>query len=310
MQSDPFFSVVVPLYNKELYINRALVSILNQSFNDFEIIVVDDGSTDNGALVVLNQYDERLGYIKKANGGESSARNVGIKAAKGKYITFLDADDQWDCVHLEVIKNFIGINDDPDVVCTNYKISNENGVRVAHLWCANEPIRLRYFKDSIGVLPLMTSNTSVLSRRIVDKVGYFNESLTIGPDLDYWMRVAAQSEPYFLPKPTATYHQEADGRQCRKYRGFNTVFIDSMIRNITNTSSQTDARKYVDVLFWREIRQMFYFGRNQQCRLEIKNYSKILQLSWIRWLYLIATYMPVYLLYSKYRTKNVLANKK
>jgi glycosyltransferase involved in cell wall biosynthesis len=304
-KNNPFFSVIVPLYNKELYIKRTLASILNQSFLDFEVLVIDDGSTDNSASIVIGENDARIKYKKKLNGGESSSRNYGIRVAVGTYVTFLDADDEWDSDHLATIKNFIDKNGEPDVVCTNYRIISEVGVSVAHSSCSNTPTRLNYFRDSIDVLPLMTSNTSILSRRIIDKVGYFNEDLVIGPDLDYWMRVVAHSEPWFLPKPSATYHQEADGRQCKKYRGFNKRFIESMIYNIKNIKNQSDAKKYVEVLFWREIRQMFYFGQNRQARFQIHKYSDSLQLGWRRWSYLIGTYMPIHLLYARYRAKNV-----
>ena len=98
-----FVSVVIPLCNKESYIRRALNSIVNQSFQDFEVIIVDDGSTDKGAEVVRGFDDPRIRLIQQENSGTFTARNRGIKAARGDLIAFLDADDEWKPEHLEVL---------------------------------------------------------------------------------------------------------------------------------------------------------------------------------------------------------------
>src|SRR5574344_1434815 len=96
-------SVVIPLYNKERYIERAIRSVLNQSFQDFEIIVVNDGSTDQSVTIVKDINDSRIRIINQKNGGVSSARNKGISEAKYAIVAFLDADDVWKENHLEVI---------------------------------------------------------------------------------------------------------------------------------------------------------------------------------------------------------------
>ena len=92
--ANPLISVVIPLYNKEPIIGQSLQSVLSQSFEDFEVIVVDDGSTDGGVAVVESFSDERIHLIRQENGGPSKARNTGVKNAKGEWILFLDADDE------------------------------------------------------------------------------------------------------------------------------------------------------------------------------------------------------------------------
>lgn len=92
---SPFFTVIIPLYNKGKYIKRTLQSVLSQTFENFEVIVVDDGSTDDGPNKVASIKDSRIRLIRKENGGVSSARNRGITEAKGRYTAFLDADDEW-----------------------------------------------------------------------------------------------------------------------------------------------------------------------------------------------------------------------
>src|SRR5690606_38944730 len=96
-------SVVIPLYNKEVYIKQTIENVLKQSYQEFEILVVDDGSKDNGPAIVKSFTDSRIKLIQKINGGVSSARNVGIQNAKYEYIAFLDADDIWLPNHLEEI---------------------------------------------------------------------------------------------------------------------------------------------------------------------------------------------------------------
>src|SRR6185436_3865509 len=94
-------SIIIPLYNKAPYVRRALDSIAAQSLSDFEVIVIDDGSTDDGAAIVADYADPRCRLLKKANAGPGAARNTGIGQAQGEFIAFLDADDEWLPTYLE-----------------------------------------------------------------------------------------------------------------------------------------------------------------------------------------------------------------
>jgi len=112
-------SVVIPLYNKEDCVFNALQSVLNQSFVDFEVIVVDDGSVDSSPKIVSSISDKRIRLISKKNGGPSSARNLGIKEAKNEYIAFLDADDLWAPMFLQEMVDLI--HRFPDALCWGFK---------------------------------------------------------------------------------------------------------------------------------------------------------------------------------------------
>lgn len=100
--SKPYISVVIPLYNKEAIVERSVRSVLDQSFTDFELIIVDDGSTDRSAEIVRGIYDDRIIFIQQENGGPSKARNTGVKYANADWIVFLDADDEFTHDALEV----------------------------------------------------------------------------------------------------------------------------------------------------------------------------------------------------------------
>ena len=119
-------SVVIPLYNKEKSIAQTLECVLNQTYKDFEVIVVDDGSKDNSAAIVAQFTDTRIHLIRQENGGVSAARNRGIEEAQGKYVAFLDADDVWLTDHLESLVNLIRQYSQCRAWSSNY-VNNING---------------------------------------------------------------------------------------------------------------------------------------------------------------------------------------
>src|SRR5690606_24640193 len=119
------FSVVIPLYNKELSIIETINSVLGQDFDDYEIIVINDGSTDNSRQKVYSIIDSRIRIIDQANGGVSSARNRGINEAKYEWIAFLDGDDLWKNNHLQTFKKMITNYSEYKVFCTSYITSNQ-----------------------------------------------------------------------------------------------------------------------------------------------------------------------------------------
>lgn len=100
-------TIVIPLYNKGQSVKRSICSVLNQSFSNFEIVIVDDGSTDNSVEVVKSFKDDRIKIVRQANAGVSAARNHGIDIASGQFITFLDADDEYEPNHLETLRKLI-----------------------------------------------------------------------------------------------------------------------------------------------------------------------------------------------------------
>ena len=121
-------SVIIPLYNKEVYIKETIESVLNQTFQSFEIIVVNDGSNDGGPAIVNAFNDERIKLISTANGGVSSARNIGVAKSNYEFVAFLDADDKWLPNHLENINNLIVLYGKvADVFVTNYARKYPNG---------------------------------------------------------------------------------------------------------------------------------------------------------------------------------------
>jgi len=122
----PFFSIVIPVYNKENHIKATLESVLNQSFKDFEVIIVNDGSTDGSDTIIKQKSDERIRLYTIENHGVSFARNYGISKARTSFIALLDADDIWYSNHLEDLKNLLKRFPNCGLYCTAYETSYYN----------------------------------------------------------------------------------------------------------------------------------------------------------------------------------------
>src|SRR5690554_6496302 len=178
------FSVVIPLYNKELSIQNTINSVLNQTVQDFEIVIVNDGSTDSSLQKVNELNDSRIRIINKPNGGVSSARNKGVEEAKCEWIAFLDGDDLWQANHLEEIVKMMKLFPDKKVYVTSFEYSDKRAFfkhsRNAEIFEINN-----YFKEAIKE-PLIWTSIVVVNKECFKISGYFNSLLTHGEDLDFW----------------------------------------------------------------------------------------------------------------------------
>ena len=191
---NPFFSIIIPTYNRAGFIEKSIQTVLDQDFADFEVIVVDDGSTDNTKKIVSVIEDKRLKYFYKENGERGAARNFGIKKAKGKYITFLDSDDILMSRHFEEAKKFID-KKQPEIFHQQYQI--KNGEKTKKI-----KIRLPIQKALIKGNPL--SCMGVFIKRDTALKNLFNEDRRISGSEDYelWLRYAAKYS--FLYHPVCT----------------------------------------------------------------------------------------------------------
>jgi glycosyltransferase involved in cell wall biosynthesis len=211
------FSVVIPLYNKALYIERALKSVLNQTSQDFEIIVVNDGSTDNGREIVENFHDPRVRLINQSNQGVSVARNRGVVAANKKFVAFLDADDEWLPEFLHNIQ--VLINNFPD--CGAYAAAvqtiRSNGQKYfpnlnklpPEPWIGILPNFFELFQDGLSAF---IPSSVVVPRQVLMDVGGFPAGEKLFEDIVCWVNIAIRYPIAFNPKRLVIYHQEASNR--------------------------------------------------------------------------------------------------
>lgn len=240
------FSVIIPLYNKELHIGRAIQSVLNQSLQDFQLIVVDDGSMDNSAKVVENFRDERVTIIRQENAGVSAARNLGITKSQGELIAFLDADDEWLPDFLFTIERLVNKFPGAGIYATNYAICTEDELLKSptlseipvYPW---EGIVLSYFR-SVGLGdPLVCSSAVCIPRSVFNQVGNFSIGKRMGEDLDMWGRIALQYSVVFSRYEMAIYHHEASNRACRVFNEKDENPFISTFKNYNHALIAADA---------------------------------------------------------------------
>nr|WP_294895784.1 glycosyltransferase [uncultured Pedobacter sp.] len=179
-------SVIIPCYNAQSWIRDCLLSVLNQTYIDFEILVIDDGSTDNSAEIIKSIADQRIHYYYKTNGGLSSARNYGLKIAKGKWIAFLDADDLWIPNKLQ---KKMTISENADIIYSDYHIIDKNA-QLIKTFNKIHPQRYKYnFKKQILLGNIISGGSAIILRKeVIEEIGEFNTALKVGEDWDYWAR--------------------------------------------------------------------------------------------------------------------------
>lgn len=205
----PTVSVVIPAYNAAWCVAKAIDSVLAQDYCDFELIVVDDGSTDDTAAV-LAAYGDAIRVIRKPNGGLSSARNAGIAAARGEFIAFLDADDWWLPGKLRLQMSSMRQNANIGFSSTTARVVDPDG-NLVNIWaCAHwdGPFLAHLFGSNADVAG---SGSAVIARRsLFDQVGGFDETLRSLEDIDMWMRLAAVSEYACMEEPLTVILKRPD----------------------------------------------------------------------------------------------------
>lgn len=204
------FSVVIPLYNKELSIGRTIESVLAQTFTDFELIIVNDESSDSSVKIVESYNDPRILLLHQKNQGVSSARNRGINNARYDWIAFIDGDDLWNRLHLATIFRMINTYPEYKVFATSYEYSDG---RAIYRQTNSSPFYLitDYFKSAL-VENVMWTGIVTIHKSCFEKSGLFNEELNRGEDLDLWARVALH---YFIVKSqaiTGIYKVESENK--------------------------------------------------------------------------------------------------
>ncbi|MCH4551346.1 glycosyltransferase family 2 protein [Aestuariibaculum lutulentum] len=209
----PFFSVIIPLFNKEDNITKTLNSVINQTFTDFEVIIINDGSTDSSLSKVQEISDKRFKIINQENSGASTARNNGISLSQGNYIALLDADDFWHTNHLEELKKQIHLFPDAGLYCNNYEIEFKNKTIKPALFNFNyssSPIIIKdYFKSSIINSVAWTSAVAFKKTSFL-AIGAFNSKFEIAEDIDLWIRFALKYDVCFNPRITMIYKKNIE----------------------------------------------------------------------------------------------------
>lgn len=223
--SDFTISAVIPSYNSGKYVERAIRSVLAQTVRPHEIIVVDDGSTDDTAQVV-KEFADNVIYIRQQNAGASAARNTGIKAATGSWIAFLDADDEWLADKLKLqVEN---LQSNPDLVWTTanfIRCACQTETRSPHIppRAGRKLLDGRGFFESYFKALLNNTDgwtgTMLIRKDVLERAGLFTPGLKRGNDYDMWWRIAYMyPEIGYIPDPLAVYHIDIAGSIIHKHK--------------------------------------------------------------------------------------------
>jgi glycosyltransferase involved in cell wall biosynthesis len=194
---NPLISVIIPTYNRGWIINEAIDSVLAQEYINYELIVVDDGSTDD-THDILNSYQKNFLVLRQNNKGVSAARNRGLAAASGRLIAFLDSDDTWLPQKLSQQVDFFQSNPDA-LICQTEEIWIRNNVRVNPKKRHKKPSGM-IFEPSLS-LCLVSPSAVMIKRNLFEEVGLFDETLPACEDYDLWLRISCRHPVHLIDTP-------------------------------------------------------------------------------------------------------------
>lgn len=246
-------SVIITAYNSMPYLPQALESVLNQSFQDFEVIIIDDGSTDNSMHWANEQADTRIRVISQKNQGVASARNNGIENSQGEYIAFLDGDDVWEETKLEKQVS---------------KLDSHHKACLVHTWMAaidegGEFTGKVYSSKACGDVwheilekNMVTTSCTMIRRSALNKIGVFDQSLTVSEDWDLWIRCAAEFEFAVIEEPLVRYRQLESSKSKRYPKMLNDfrIIIEKAFSSVPFELLYLRSRSYGNihlVLAWK-----------------------------------------------------------
>ena len=254
-------SVIIPLYNKEHEIKRTINSVLSQTYQNFEIIVVDDHSADGGPAIVKSIHDPRISFIEQDHRGVSFTRNHGVDRAKSNFIAFLDADDEWMPDHLKILLRLKRKFPDAGIFTAAYQMFTKSGKTVYPRYRAIpkspfEGLVPNYFESaSLGEGPVAVSVAGI-SKKLFIELGGFPVGESTGEDVDLWAKIALKYPIAFSSEIGAIYHTEVSNRASDNYysieeepfvkTGKNAIAVGTVPERILPYFKEYIARKEID----------------------------------------------------------------
>ena len=279
MRMNPEVSIIVPLYNKANEVERAIDSIFAQTIQDFELIIVDGGSTD-GSLDVIKRYenDSRYNLIHQVSKGVSGARNEGISSATAELITFLDADDAWLPHYLEMIMKLNQNYPKAGIFATAYYIDNPQKNNRDIICCSDvtktfEGLLPSYYHAiSTGPHPIITSGVGI-PKSILNQIGGFDEKLSIGEDLDLWAKIALYHPVAYSTTPLWIYYMETANNHLSTAKNKEKIeipFLEYIHKNMQDSvhfyESKNNISLYIAYLYILQAQELAYAGNKKMAR--------------------------------------------
>ncbi len=234
----PRVSVIIPTYNRARFLPRAIQSVLNQTYEDWELIVVDDGSTDDTQGILAGFPDVRV--VTQPNRGVSAARNAGVRVALGVWPAFLDSDDEWRPEKLQ--RQMECARKRPEILVWH---TNETWFRNGKVLPQKAYHRKQggFFFERAVERCLISPSSVMIHRRLFEDVGLFDESLPVAEDYDLWLRITAFYEVGFVPEPLLIKHAEAENQLSVITQTIDRYRIRGLVKILENPSLCEALRK-------------------------------------------------------------------
>ncbi len=243
----PKISVVIPVYNKANYVGQTIQSVLKQTFTDYELILVNDGSSDASLAVLQNFKANNIKLIDQTNKGLCAARNIGIQAAQGEIIALLDADDLWEKQHLQSIYE-LSINfPEAHLYGCAYLEVFKNGRAVApkiNLDTDKQQLLIKDFFTASLYQPLVPPSSFAFKKNIIDKIGGFDEAVTYFEDVDFYIRAHLKYKMAYSALPTLRYRFESENQVT--HSNLHHERIAELSRYLVENPNHRSLKKYIN----------------------------------------------------------------
>lgn len=274
MNSNPETTVVITCYNYGHYLQGCLHSVLEQTYRDYEIVVIDDGSTDSTPEIMEGFTGQsNLRYVRQENGGQARAKNRGIQCARGRFVAFLDADDLWEREKLEKQIPLFA-NPAVGVVYSRARLIDEVGNSL-HLGFPGEYLKPRrstvtrwLFLDNF-----VWFSSSVLRRECIEKFGVFDESLPMGIDWDLWLRISTRYEFDFVDEPLLLYRVGHSGQMSKNVeirQECSDRIMENFLRNHPRVVDQSVIREAYSFTFCNRGNYLRPIDKRKSIKLYVK----------------------------------------
>jgi glycosyltransferase involved in cell wall biosynthesis len=287
-------SVIIPVYNAEMYLRESIDSVLKQTFKNYEIIVVDDGSTD-GTREIIHQSYPMVRYIFQSNGGPAKARNRGIAEAKGDFIAFQDADDIWLPTKLEKQVEYFRQHPDIDFTFTENSLFNSNGILKSEIGkrkrlMEGDIVRNIFWKSYVA------TPTVMVRKKVHQEIGGFDESLITAEDDNLWLRIAIRFKTGLIDEPLVLVRINEKSLTRTEKNIFVGVrehlnLIEKKYPELRQRLGNLINKKYSMIYF---IHGLDYFLRNefQEARMQFQESLKYDKFNFKSLLYWLFSYLP------------------
>jgi len=271
---NPFFSIIIPTYNRAGFLKPCLESVLSQDDPDFELVIIDDGSTDQTAAIIAGLGDQRVKYLRQENKGPASARNLGLTQARSKFICFLDSDDRFRQNKLAVTRQFIQKHPEYKIFHTE-EIWYRDGRLLPQKNAHKKPSGW-VFENAANICSISIS-TAAIHREVFNAVAGFDEAFPACEDYDFWLRATAKFPIFLIPEVLTIKEGGHPDQQSKKYVAMDRFRIQALLKILESGGLTGEQRRIAGLSLQAKCRIMALGARNRGSRENALYYERLSQ---------------------------------